>query len=75
LCLRNRVSHTHGGLTPAALDNDHHRSQRYRSPLQSRYGNHGGLTPAALVHVRLCIAKIVFYAGGRPHRNNKERGA
>jgi hypothetical protein len=31
-----------------------------RSPLQVRYSNHGGLTPAAFVHVRLCIAKIVF---------------
>jgi hypothetical protein len=30
------------------------------SPHNVRITRHGGLTPAALVHVRLCIAKIVF---------------
>jgi hypothetical protein len=39
-CVRERVSHIHGGLTFAALlDNDDRRSRRNRFPLQVRYSH------------------------------------
>jgi hypothetical protein len=60
MLLPARSNVRHGGLTPAALDNDDRRSRQNRVSLQCDTHTHGGLTPAALVNVRLCIGKIVF---------------
>jgi hypothetical protein len=54
----NGVTHTHGGLTPAALDCAPVGAQCLIFTLRRSYHHHGGLTPAALVDMRLCIAKI-----------------
>ena len=58
----NRVTHTHGGLTPAALVPASRGRCTVRDFCATAFGSpyHGGLTPAALVNVRSRIAKIVF---------------
>jgi hypothetical protein len=68
----NRVTHTHGGLTPAALVPASRGRCTVRDFCATAFGSpyHGGLTPAALVNVRSFIAKIVIIsADGRRSRN------
>jgi hypothetical protein len=56
------ASRNHGGLTPAALDCAFASRRTMFDCRGTAVGlpNHGGLTPTAFVHVRFCIAKIVF---------------
>jgi hypothetical protein len=76
LDLRKRVSHTHGGLTPAAPVSARDKSPRTCavSGLQARSPNHGGLTPAALFRRAFVHRKNRFFAGRRSYTNTRAGG-
>jgi hypothetical protein len=81
VCLRIRVSHTHGGLTPAAHDTSFviHRALFAAPCKRDREANHGGLTPAALVNVtpaaRLRASQKSFFMLADVRIAIQERGA
>jgi hypothetical protein len=76
LRLRKRVSHAHGGLTPAALVSARDECPRTCavSVLQARYPHHGGLTPAALERRAFVHRKNRFFADKRSRSNTRAGG-